>query len=408
MNVTYELKVYGKNNEPKFDLPKVVEAKVTRQLNEPTRLDLVLPVYSNLYENYLKVGDKIIWKRGYDGENQTLFIGYIRDINDVQPFQIIAYDKLYSIRRQWRKKSPTNPDSPLIISEYLKYILSPLVDGGVKIRGIDLPLVNKYVQNTWNYLTLGALLREYVESLIGIDTLSKIEYSENDKEVYVLESDKLGLKDSYSTMTIVTDEGKIKPYQIYNNDVLTYLNTFTDIYDNQIILGTSDLKYNEEKIVQVIAHLEHEVMEFDLKTGEYKIQTTESYPSEIGNYGVTYDEYGNAIPNYGTNSYLEEDEITFELIEKYYKDSQYDRKDLLPLAKEIYIQETANNGKVGGKFTMLGSSEQYGIPKIEPNRQINVHMIRQGKFYGGLHVGKVIDTVKNGIKQEVYIRTNDE
>jgi hypothetical protein len=408
MNVTYEIKVYGKNNEPKFDLPKVVEAKVTKTLNEPTRLDLVLPIYSNLYENYLKVGDKIVWKRGYDGENQTLFIGYIRDINDVQPFNIVAYDKLYSIRRQWRKKSPSNPNSPLKVDEYLKYILSPLVDGGIKIRGIDLPQLNKYVKNTWDYLTLGALLREYVENLIGINTLSKIEYSENDQEIYVLESDKLGLKDAYSTMTVVTNEGKIIPYQIYENDVVTYLNTFIDIYDNQIILGTSDLKYNEQKIVQVICHLQHEVMEFDLKTGEYKIQTTVSYPSEVGNYGVTYDEYGNPIPNYGTNSYLEEDEITFELIEKYYKDSQYDRIDLLPLAKEIYIQETANNGKVGGKFLMLGSSEQYGIPKIEPNRQINVHMTRQGKFYGGLHVGKVIDTVKNGIKQEVYIRTNDE
>ena len=37
MNVTYELKVYGKNNEPKFDLPKIVEAKVTKEINEPAK-----------------------------------------------------------------------------------------------------------------------------------------------------------------------------------------------------------------------------------------------------------------------------------------------------------------------------------------------------------------------------------
>lgn len=70
-------------------------------INKPNTLKIILPPYwyrkrnRSLLSEDILVGEEVIYKRGYDGELYTRFIGYVHNITDKDPFEIECYGEFY-------------------------------------------------------------------------------------------------------------------------------------------------------------------------------------------------------------------------------------------------------------------------------------------------------------------------
>ena len=82
------------------EFPDIVSAKYTANYNRPAKLEIQLAFYDELIDTDFKVGDKVLFMRGYDGNCVNRFVGYIDSVSETPPFTVTCYDKLHFLRKE--------------------------------------------------------------------------------------------------------------------------------------------------------------------------------------------------------------------------------------------------------------------------------------------------------------------
>lgn len=441
--VTYELTIWEGSDKPKIRIPAVTKVIVRRSIKKPSSIEIILPTFENLPSEVIKFGDKIVWKRGYDGENDTVFIGYVTSINDSQPYTIQGKDILFFIYRN-TTTIPTylRGENISTIENFLKQIL---IDPSGKINlNIEWDL-DKYVFINKNFILGGGSpsykfffdkIREFTYPAVNY----YIKYDENDNEIlYFYEdlnfteiptytiSDNNIIEKSLNLKKVVEKKVRVFVYEVDQDpDSLRYNHNVT-VYPPRgfnYILRRNNIDPYKYEIVNVKTH---EVVETTAdsvnkvskkSTNKYSKSYTDSDVERIRK------EYNKTrkTDNFGNDVIFQQGFLDFSLLEEevhefYLKVSDIDKikKDIGStfqspsgtFARDEYAKDRWKklilfNGLIGGDFTI------FGRPTLSPGDKINIILFRTEEYYFGQYVESIEDVTHKGIKQKIKLRERDK
>lgn len=101
----------------------------------------------------LKKGDKVLIQLGYDSENETEFIGYIRDIKVATPIVITCEDSAFLLKQSAKTIS--------FEKTTLKELLAKILPSGMEHEALDINLGQFRLQNATAAKVLEELKNEY-------------------------------------------------------------------------------------------------------------------------------------------------------------------------------------------------------------------------------------------------------
>ncbi len=340
MKVCYKLTVYSNKGKPKIEIPRVTSVKVTSYINKPSEIEIALPFYENLEKEHIKLGDKIVWQRGYDDELETIFVGYVKFMSEEQPYVIKAYDKLYYIFRQ---VYDSGIDSSISVERLIKSLFA-----GTDLN-IDWRITESVnVKQSYSYVSY----KKLIDGLLNLYPFDVIYYFEFDgeKETLVFEKD---LQDS---------------------------NTIT-ITDDMILAKSIRLKKQNKRKVKATVY-GFNSSEDD--SGNVQNIISASYPQDNS---VSGEQFG----------YLSEDQIDYDLVEKEVWGNDITLSKVKQMAKSLYDKEVKLAGLVGGEITL------FGIPQVRRGMKVDLWLKQKDKRYN-MHIAGVEDLLQNGIRQKVVFR----
>lgn len=152
MNARVTLGNVGLKNVNKFEVSEnILEMSNTAKITIPRN-------YAKLNEKPIleqfKVGDKVVIESGYEGDYQTEFVGYIKEIESDAPVVIHCEDETYPLRQTNYIKSYQNAT--------LKQVLSDVIP--TKLMKVDCPDVKlgKFqIDNASAFAVLQTLMRDF-------------------------------------------------------------------------------------------------------------------------------------------------------------------------------------------------------------------------------------------------------
>jgi hypothetical protein len=442
--VTYDLKIYDGTLTPKLNIPGVTKVTVKRKLEEPSEIEIILPTYENLPRKSIKFGDKIVWKRGYDDENETVFIGYVTEMTEEQPYTIRGKDILYFIFRNTNTVPPVfrRTDSLLYINEFFSELLK---DPSHKTRiKVDWTLKNNFFPMTRLFYTYGTPSYKFYFDRLKLITIPRINYymDFNDEEEEVLTFfEDLNLvaipRVTISDNNIISKSLKLKkqvqknirvfvyqvsPYTDYNDEGRKKYDYNVTMYPPRGFNYTLKQKTDFPSIYEIVETASNVVVNTTVDLAKSPLDLTLvatdlDRDASMRLYAVKKENEKEIV----TTGLLNPDTLEVEIVEFYLKVSDVKRlrdnaieKERDPLTgeergrfnpKDYAIEQwkklTLFNGLVGGEFTIFGK------PLVKPGDKIDLILTNLEEYHFGQYVSEVEDITYQGIKQKITLRERD-